>query len=497
MATVERDPLEARREELAELVNEQEALKIEYADKRFDDVTRARFNELEAQIEEADGFIKEKEKVNKIISRHVENGDGLERVEFHSPRPGATRGGDIYDLSTVQRSWDNPDAEKAELRDRAMRAIERAKFPNPHVDQEDAQGHLERMAEGIYGDKDGSVARLILSTGSDAYKRAFAKRITQGPSAMLNTEEQGLIERAMSLSGASGGVAVPFVLDPTLLPSYNGAVNPWRNIARVIPIAVDEWRGVTSGGITAAYQAEAAATTDLSPTLASVSISTEMARVTVPYSIEIGMDWGSFASDMAQEIQNSKDVLEATKFATGTGTNEPFGVVTGATTLFTSSDSAALFVADFSGAHDALPPLYRSRAVWALNNSTLTRIRQLDTAGGSNMLTPNIQLRAAANVGGPGGPDMQDSRANVDLYGKAVHEASGVATFADNALIAVFGAFDPYYTIVERVGLSIENVPHMFDATTGFPTGQRALFAFWRNGAKVIAANAFRTLRVA
>jgi HK97 family phage major capsid protein len=200
---------------------------------------------------------------------------------------------------------------------------------------------------------------------------------------------------------------------------------------------------------------------------------------------------------MASEIQNSKDVLEATKYATGTGTNEPFGVVTGATTVFTSSDSAALYVADFSGTHDALPPLYRSRAVWALNNATLTRVRQLDTAGGSNMLTPNLQLRAAANVGGPGAPDMQDSRANVDLYGKAVHEASGVATFADNALIAVFGAFNPYYTIIERVGLSVENIPHMFDATTGFPTGQRALFAFWRNGAKVIHANAFRVLRVA
>jgi HK97 family phage major capsid protein len=292
-------------------------------------------------------------------------------------------------------------------------------------------------------------------------------------------------------------VAVPYVLDPTLLPSYDGAVNPFRNISRTIPVTVDEWRGVTSGGITAAFQAEAAATTDQSPTLASVSISTEMARVAIPYTIEIGMDWSSFSSEMASEIQNSKDVIEASKFATGTGTNEPFGVITGATTLFTTSDSAALYVADFSGTHDALPPLYRSRAVWAMANSTLTRVRQLDTAGGSSMLTPNLQLRAAANVGGPGAPDMTDSRANVDLYGKAVHEASGIAVFADNAKVAVFGAFNPYYTIIDRVGLSIVDAGYAQDATTGLPNGTKFMLAYWRVGAKVIHANAFRVTRVA
>ena len=497
MATVERDPLADAVERRAELVNEQENIKTEFADKRFPDVQRTRFNEIQDEILELDEFIKEKEKANAILARNAGNAGALERADFQVARPRSVNGSDIYDLSTIQRDWDNPEGERRELRDRALKAVERARFPNPNLNHEDAQGHVERMVDGIYGDTDGKVARMVLSTGSDAYKRAFTKRMAHGPQAPLNSEEQGLIHRAMSLTGASGGVAVPFELDSTLLPSYNGAVNPFRNIGRVIPIAVDEWRGVTSGGITAAFQAELAATTDQSPTLASVSISTEMARVAIPHSIEIGMDWGSFASSMASEIQNSKDVLEASKFATGSGTNEPFGVITGATTLFTSSDSAALFVADVYGVHDALPPLYRSRAVWAMANSTLSRIRQLDTAGGSGMLTPNLQVRSAANVGTTGAPDMQDSRANVDLFGKPVHEASGIAAFADNALIAVVGAFDPYYTIVERVGLSIVDAGYAQDASTGLPTGGKFMLAYWRVGAKVIHANAFRTLRVA
>ena len=130
-----------------------------------------------------------------------------------------------------------------------------------------------------------------------------------------------------------------------------------------------------------------------------------------------------------------------------------------------------------------------------MNNSVLSRIRQLDTAGGSGMLTPNLQVRSSANVGSMSAPDMQDSRANVDLFGKAVHEASGQAVFADNALIAVFGAFNPYFKIIDRVGLSIVDAGYAQDATTGMPTGQKFLLAYWRVGSKVIHANAFRTLQ--
>ena len=471
-------------------------LEKDWEGKKFDDVARAEYNQLNADIDELDSLDTELERRETRLAEVSQREENVEpaSVPFQTRRPGAVAGNDIWDLSTITRSYDDPGKAKHQLDDRGKRAIERSTYPHPDLSQERAQEHLERIMYEADTEGDGKVASLILATGSDQYKRAFTKYIKGQP---RTSEEEGLLFRAMSLTGASGGVAVPFVLDPTLLPSYNGAVNPFRAMSDVRTISVDEWRGVTSGGITAAFQAEAAATTDQSPTLASVSISTEMARVNIPYSIEIGMDWSSFSSDMAAEIQNAKDVLEATKFAVGSGTNEPFGVVTGATTLFTSSDSAALFSQDIYGWHDALPPLYRSRAKFALNNATLSRIRQLDTAGGSAMLTPSLQVRSSANVGSGGGPDMQDARTNVDLFGKPVYEASGIATFADNALIGVFGAFDPYYKIIDRIGLTIVDAGYAQDATTGFPTGQKFLLAYWRVGAKVVAANAFRTLRVA
>jgi predicted phage gp36 major capsid-like protein len=39
-------------------------------------------------------------------------------------------------------------------------------------------------------------------------------------------------------------------------------------------------------------------------------------------------------------------------------------------------------------------------------------------------------------------------------------------------------------------------IPHLFVATNRFPTGQRGLFAIWRTGGGVTAANALRYLEV-
>jgi predicted phage gp36 major capsid-like protein len=47
--------------------------------------------------------------------------------------------------------------------------------------------------------------------------------------------------------------------------------------------------------------------------------------------------------------------------------------------------------------------------------------------------------------------------------------------------------------IVDRVGLSVEVIPHLV-GTNHRPTGQRGLYAYWRNGSKVVDANAFRAL---
>jgi HK97 family phage major capsid protein len=301
-------------------------------------------------------------------------------------------------------------------------------------------------------------------------------------------------QRAMSLTTTSGGFAVPFVLDPSILRVSDGAINPYRSISAVETIGVDEWRGVSSAGVTATFQAEASAVTDASPTLAQPVVSTEMARAFVPFSIEVGMDWSGFQNEMAGLFADAKDVLEATKFALGSGTNEPFGVITGATTLFTASNTNALVVADLYGVHNALGPRFRSRATWTLNNAVADRIRQLDTAGGANLWSQNLTIRSAAVPA-----TLTDGRMGADLFGKGVYEATQQSgTFTTGQKIAVIGDYGRFFKIVDRVGMNIELIPHLFGAAQGnLPTGQRGLFAYWRTGSKVLDANAFRVLRLA
>jgi predicted phage gp36 major capsid-like protein len=60
--------------------------------------------------------------------------------------------------------------------------------------------------------------------------------------------------------------------------------------------------------------------------------------------------------------------------------------------------------------------------------------------------------------------------------------------------VAIFGNFQNYI-IVTKIGLTVELIPHMFDGS-GDPTGQRGLFAYWRNSAEVVVDSAFRVLTV-
>jgi predicted phage gp36 major capsid-like protein len=78
-------------------------------------------------------------------------------------------------------------------------------------------------------------------------------------------------------------IAIPFTLDPSILLTSNGALNPIREVARVIQIATREWKGVSSAGVTASYDAEASEVSDDTPTLAQPTITSAMGRAFVPF----------------------------------------------------------------------------------------------------------------------------------------------------------------------------------------------------------------------
>ena len=405
-------------------------------------------------------------------------------ASFYTNRSGA--GEDIYDLSTVRSSASDPMQQGKELRERALRSVDSASISE--IDRFDdaarSKGRIDALLRKT-DSPDGRFARHILATGAPAYKRAFTKYLATGDSSMMDRAEQAawstgqMAYRAMSLTAASGGYAVPYELDTTILNTNNGVVNPIRSLARTVQISVDEWRGITSTGITASYVAEAAESTDNSPTLGPATVSTERAHAFVPFSIEIGMDWSALQDDMTDLFRDAKDVLEAGKFVSGTGTNEPFGVLTGATTTVAAATGLTITLANLYSLKNALPPRYRNSgsAAFLANVAVLDRFRQFDTVGSATAVWQD-----GLQAGIPS-----------SLLGFPVYEASEITgTITNGTKIAVFGDFSRYL-IVDRVGLTIEVLPHMLGANRR-PTGERGLYAYWRNGAKVLDANAFRAL---
>jgi HK97 family phage major capsid protein len=292
-------------------------------------------------------------------------------------------------------------------------------------------------------------------------------------------------QRSLSLTSGSGGYAVPVTLDPTIIPTSNGAVNPWRAIARKEQITGNTWNGVSAGAVVASRDLEFEEVSDDAPTLAQPTATVTKAQAFIPFSIEVGQDWGSLESEMARLIQDAKDVEEATAFATGGGTGvNPQGVLTGATGTV-AAGTAAFTVAHGYALLEALPPRFRPNGTFVANLAQYNRIRQLDTAGGANIwvqnLTQGVGNDASGNVG-------------ATFLGKPAYESS-VMTSALTAAskIMIFGDFR-YFLIVDRIGMTVELVPHLFGATNQRPIGARGLLAYWRNTSRVLSAAAFKVL---
>jgi HK97 family phage major capsid protein len=470
--------IEEREARLSEIQARLEEIDAEFAGEALPEDRREEWNRLRDEQKEQQDTVAE---LRKRLAQVAENAKDESRREegAHFSVISRKSSTDIYDLSQYRATGDNPAAVGAQYRDGALRAIERSEFPS--MDKETAQSNVEHVL-GKADDQYGTLSRRLLLTGHPAYIRGWRKYMAGQP---RSAEE----ERVMSLTTNSGGYGVPFMLDPTIILSSDGQINPFRQIARVEQINTDTWQGVTSAGVTASFDAELSVVSDDSMTLAQPSVSTEMARALVPFSIEVGMDYPGFANEVAQAIADAKDGLESTAFATGTGTNEPQGIITGATAVVTASTRGSITSTDVYTVEAALPPRFIQNASWVASRAALQKFRQFDTAGGAQLWIQNLQY----GLGQPVGFGSTNGRVGYALLGYNAYAASGVtSTLTTGTKPAVLGDFRQYL-IADRVGLSVEYVPHLLSTSGPFPRGGRAYFAYWRTGAGVLFTNAFRT----
>jgi HK97 family phage major capsid protein len=385
---------------------------------------------------------------------------------------------------STDRTVDHGDPRTRGSRDRGLRAIERHK----DLLTPEAGDRLENVVRNR--DPQGVGGRYLAAVADENYTSAFGKLVADPMTGHLrfSAAEVEAVRRVGAVqeertalavgAGAQGQFAIPFTLDPSVLLSSAGVISPIRRLARTEIIVTDVWKGVSSAGITSGFAAEATEASDNASVLAQPTVDTAKAFAFVPFSIEIGEDWNSLQSEMARLFADSKDVLEATAFLTGTGTNEPKGVLTGLTTTqrVQTATTNVYALADVYSLKQALPARFVSGASWTQHPTNLDRAFRFV---GGNSTEPIFYPTRDGNILGI--PTFEWS--------------SMTSTMATTNKIAIYGDFSNFL-IADRIGGTIELIPHLFGTTNRYPMGQRGLYYYWRVGSDVLVQNAFRYLEV-
>jgi HK97 family phage major capsid protein len=389
----------------------------------------------------------------------------------------------VYDLAQYRQHANSVDELPGLYRDGAMRVLDRASFPTAKSSEQDAvKGHVEQLLAqhndtgyGVLG-KRSVLGRDIIATDDPVYREAFTQYIARGRDALAPRHLAVL----QTYTDVDGGFAIPFTIDPTFIITTSGAASSLREYSRVETITTKSWHPITTEDDVASYGTETSATADSAPSdIDDLNGVTPLrAKRFIKFTAEYQEDYGAAAilAQVGVLIRDSKDLLEAEKFVQGTGSAEPEGIIWKLDDDGTSLVSVATFDLDgLDAVTAALGPRFRvgGRATYMANLAILQKVRQLGTAG------------APAN-------SIYDQISGI-LNGYPARELS----FMDDAWssgkeVLLFGDFKQF-VIVDRIGLSMEYVPQVFDGS-GDPLGQRGIYARWRNTSKVITVNAFRLL---
>ncbi|WP_280414867.1 phage major capsid protein [Nocardia carnea] len=331
--------------------------------------------------------------------------------------------------------------------------------------------------------------------GSDAYARAFAKLVNDPERGHLTwtAQESEAYRQAAAVqhdrdmtigTDSKGGHLVPQHLDPAIMLTNAGSQNDIRSLARVVTIATSEWNGVTSAGASAEWVAEATEVADGSPTLAPAPISVHKYDVFVPFSVELEDDGAQFLSELKNVMQDAVLNHLNLAYTTGSGSGQPSGFVTalaGGSSVVAGAGEA-LDASDPYDVQNALPARFQANASWAGHLATLNTLRQMETTNGALKF-----------------PGLHNNPPN--LLGRKVTELSYMdstinpaATEANHVL--AYGDWKQGFVIVDRVGASVELIPHLMGASRR-PTLQRGVILWGRTGSDVVVDNAFRLLNIA
>lgn len=419
---------------------------------------------------------------------NVTHGTSHDRDPLADPR-------DRHTTSTFDNPWQvertmfGPAAVPEDVYARSLSAIERV----AGMSDEQRQVATKKI-EAAHARGDDGVAALVLATTSPEYVSAFSRWMRNEQDLWSREELDAVrrvrdLERAMNVgTDASGGFLVPESMDPSLIIDDSGDINPVRQLARTVTVSTRSSIFLTSTAVTASYDGEATEVSDDSVTLSEVEITAHKGQAFIPFSIELGLT-SNLTAQLARLFTDGKEQIEAEKFVLGTGdaANEPRGFIdalSGSASEINSNTTDTFALSDVYDLDEELPPRYttpRSRVAWAAHKKIYQQMRE---AGGSNLDDFWVGL--------------ENARPNMLLGYQAmeVSDMDGTINANNENRVLVLANWRDFFGIVDRIGMRIESVPHVFGTTNNRPLGQRGAYAFWMSGSDRLVLDAARALNV-
>ena len=373
-------------------------------------------------------------------------------------------------------------APPGELRDAAMNLVERS---GKHLSSVQLD-HIDALLRTDNDNADSvKIARRVLMSQAPAYRSAFRKSVTMDRPVWSPEEVRAINEfadefpdefRTMS-EGGTAGLAVPALVDPTIIPSA-GELAPIVALANVVNITSNVYKPVTSDGTGWSFQAEGAAVADTSPTLAQPVLDVATARAFIPFSQELQLDYPGFADEFSRVLARGYADLLSSQSAVGTAPSGVFTDMASSTAnpahvvVTTAGHIAAV---DVRAAWSALPQRFRANATWVMHEDVLSQVRNF--AG------------AASQV------DLVSDRQGVSLMGRPVVTSDYAPDFTGTTGAAnylVVGDLSGF-TVAHRIGVTVELVQQL-RSTGGRPIGSRGWFAYARLAMGVTNPEALRLL---
>lgn len=289
---------------------------------------------------------------------------------------------------------------------------------------------------------------------SDEYKKAFWNQM-RGRSSYE-------IRNALQVSELSeGGYTVPDEFDKQLIEGLEDE-NIMRGLVHIIRTGSGEHKiPIVASHGTGSWVEEEQQIPESDDAFSQVTLTAHKFATMIRISRELLNDSAfDLAAYISHEFVRRAGAAEEQAILTGDGSHKPIGLLhdtLGAQVGVTTASATAITADELIDMQHSLKSGYRRKAVWIMNDATISAIRKLKDGQGQYIWQPGIK---------EGAPDM--------LFNQRVLMSNYMPLIATGNKVILYGDFS-YYWLAEREGRTLERLNELYAVTdqVGFKMTER------------------------